>query len=88
MIKLFIKKTAARFGYEIHRKVTSMGLGYDLENEAEDSLRRVQPYAMLSRERLIALYQQVVHCERNSIAGDFVECGVWKGGAVALEVLN
>jgi hypothetical protein len=39
---------------------------------------------MLSDERLVTLYQQVVFCELHNIAGSFVECGVWKGGAVAL----
>lgn len=39
---------------------------------------------MLPRERLISLYDQVVFCERERIEGAFVECGVWKGGSVAL----
>jgi len=33
------------------------------------------------------LYQQVRYCEKNNIGGSFVECGVWKGGAVGLMAL-
>ncbi len=87
MIKHLLKKTAAQLGYEIQKKGSLRHLGYDFENEVTDLLHKVQPYTMLSRERLITLYQQVVHCEQNAIPGDFVECGVWKGGAVALMAL-
>ncbi|HXI69240.1 MAG TPA: TylF/MycF/NovP-related O-methyltransferase [Verrucomicrobiae bacterium] len=87
MIKRLIKKAVAQLGYEIQKKGASRSLGFDMENAAEELIRRVRAYTMLSRERLVTLYQQVVHCERNAIPGDFVECGVWKGGAVALMAL-
>jgi O-methyltransferase len=87
MIKKILKNTAAQLGYEIQKKAPLRELGYDLEGEAGELIHRVQPYTMLSRERLVTLYQQVIHCERNAIEGDFVECGVWKGGAVALMAL-
>jgi O-methyltransferase len=87
MIKRLLKQSVARLGYEIQKKGSSQCRGYDLENEVEDLIRKVRPYTMLSRERLITLYQQVVHCEQNAVMGDFVECGVWKGGAAALMAL-
>lgn len=87
MIKPALKKAVSRLGYEIRKTGGDRPLGYDLENEAEELIRRVQPYTMLSRERLLTLYQQVIHCERNAVSGDYVECGVWKGGAAALMAL-
>jgi len=39
---------------------------------------------MLSRHRLLALYDQARYCAMNRIPGAFVECGVWRGGAVAV----
>jgi O-methyltransferase len=42
---------------------------------------------MQNDERLITLFQQAVFCEKNEIPGAFVECGVWKGGAVGLMAL-
>jgi hypothetical protein len=42
---------------------------------------------MLPPSRLISLYHQVEFCEKNNISGAYVECGVWKGGAVGLMAL-
>ncbi|MCL2416546.1 MAG: TylF/MycF family methyltransferase [Bacteroidales bacterium] len=43
-----------------------------------------RPYTMTSIERMYALYQAVKHVVQNNIEGDFVECGVWKGGSAML----
>ena len=58
-----------------------------LETEIEEAIKIVRPYTMLPAVRLASLYRQVVFCERHEITGCFVECGVWKGGAVALMAL-
>lgn len=42
---------------------------------------------MVAEPGLFSLYQQAVFCESNDLRGDFVECGVWKGGAVGLMAL-
>jgi O-methyltransferase len=62
-------------------------LGYDLEDQAVPLMARVKGYTMLAPPPLITLYQQVAHCEKYGIEGEFVECGVWKGGAVGLMAL-
>lgn len=41
-------------------------------------------YTMTSVERMYALYNGVKYVLDNNIAGDFVECGVWKGGSAML----
>jgi hypothetical protein len=61
--------------------------GYELEEEAREAIRIVRAYTMLSYERLVTLYQQAAHCERAGVPGGFVECGTWKGGAVAVMAL-
>src|SRR5476649_2644826 len=43
-------------------------------------LRRYAPYTMTSIERQWALINAVEYLNGNKIAGDFVECGVWRGG--------
>lgn len=43
----------------------------------------VMPFTMTSPERIFALINAVVYVCDNNIAGDFVECGVWKGGSSA-----
>lgn len=43
-----------------------------------------QPYTMTSFERGLALYRSVRYLVENEVPGDFVECGVWRGGSVML----
>ena len=52
--------------------------------EAREIINKIMPYTMLSYPSLITLYQQAKWCELNLLPGNFVECGVWKGGAVGL----
>jgi|SRR5579864_561953 len=42
---------------------------------------------MTSVERLYALYKAVEYVVRADIPGDFVECGVWRGGSVMMMAL-
>lgn len=42
----------------------------------------VRPYTMTSIERVKCLYDCLEKIRINNIKGDFVECGVWKGGNV------
>lgn len=53
----------------------------DLSPEIQDTIERARPYTMTSPERLAALCLSVEHVVANSIAGAFVECGVWRGGS-------
>jgi len=84
VLKEFIRSVAGSFGYEIKKK---SGDSYDLETEANEAIHKVRSYTMLSRERIIALYNKVAFCEKHGLPGSFVECGVWKGGSVALMAL-
>jgi len=62
-------------------------LGYDFESEALELIGVVRGHTMTTVRRLITLYQQVRYCETMGVVGAFVECGVWKGGAVGLMAL-
>ena len=50
--------------------------------------QRVAPLTMTSVERVDALRQAVEHVHANAIAGDVVECGVWRGGSMAAVALT
>ena len=41
-------------------------------------------FTMLSPRRRLQLVQSVEHCIKNNIEGDFVEIGVWRGGAIMI----
>ena len=47
----------------------------------------VKPNTMLSQKGLLNILESIDLIHRNKIAGAFVECGVWKGGGVALAAL-
>ena len=70
-----------------HRDREARHRGYDFESEAREMIQLVRDHTMTTLPRLITLYQQVRYCETMGIAGAFVECGVWKGGAIGLMAL-
>lgn len=47
-----------------------------------------KPYTMTTTERLYALAEGVRFVVRANIPGDFVECGVWKGGSALMIALT
>jgi hypothetical protein len=51
--------------------------------ERED-ITAVRPFTMTSQERLVGLSRALDHLSKQRIAGDIVECGVWKGGSMLL----
>lgn len=60
----------------------------DLEPEFLKLSELVGPFTMTSTERRYALYKSVEHIATRNIPGDFVECGVWKGGSAMLAALT
>jgi O-methyltransferase len=48
---------------------------------------RCAAYTMTSLERMYALYEAVRHVVRAGVPGDFVECGVWRGGSSMLTAM-
>ncbi|MDG2243333.1 MAG: TylF/MycF/NovP-related O-methyltransferase [Rhodospirillaceae bacterium] len=49
--------------------------------------RVIADYTMLPIERLVDLYFTIIQLRRRQVAGDFVEFGVWKGGALGCMAL-
>lgn len=48
----------------------------------EEFLNIVKPHSMTSEERIYELFNSLEYIRINNINGDFVECGVWRGGNV------
>lgn len=94
-MKKLIQKFFNIFGYKINKiekgKYFYNGydkhLGYEFEDDANKLIYKVRNYTMLPHVNLLTLYEHVKYCEKYNIEGDFVECGVWKGGAVGLMAL-
>jgi hypothetical protein len=47
-------------------------------------IKKCLNYSMTNFERMWALVQSFHHVKQESLIGDFVECGVWKGGNIIL----
>ena len=78
-----VATVAARFGLQISR-LSSADQRLPIEASPHDAalIARLRPYSMTSAERLWSLLNAVRHVVNEAIPGDFVECGVWRGGSV------
>lgn len=56
----------------------------DMEKEFQTIWKEVHLYTMTSVERGYSLFKAVEYIVKNDIAGNLVECGVWKGGSCML----
>ena len=56
----------------------------DLDPEFEEVYQAVKKFTMTSVERLFSLYKAVEYVVKSELPGDFVECGVWRGGSMML----
>jgi hypothetical protein len=61
-----------------------MSFIFDLEPEFLEFYELCRGQTMTSIERMYALYTATRHVIGNRVPGDFVECGVWRGGSMML----
>lgn len=60
----------------------------DTEKEFLELKAKCLPHTMTSVDSLYYTYRAVKHVIANKIPGDFVECGVWKGGNTMMVALT
>ena len=60
----------------------------DMEKEFLKLAEKCMPYTMTSTERLYSVYKSTEYIIANNITGDFVECGVWKGGSAMMMIFT
>ena len=80
-MKRFIQKIFWRLGYELKYPAAPI---YVDKKVVESAKSIVDGYTMISNTCMISLADQVGYCNSRNIPGAFVECGVWKGGAVGV----
>jgi O-methyltransferase len=83
MIKRLVRRAINSFGYNLVRyhPADSTYPG-DFSKEQVEVIELVRPYTTTSPERIAALVSAVTYITENRIEGDFVECGVWRGGSI------
>lgn len=83
-----IQKLANLFGYTItHTKTSKVSL-IDNDEKFLKIYDKCKKYTMTSKQRMFALYKSVEYIIHSKTLGDFVECGVWKGGSAMLIALT
>lgn len=60
----------------------------DFDEQTTRIVNAVNEYTMTSPERIQALVNAVHYVVANNIEGDFVECGVWRGGSMMAAALT
>lgn len=86
-VKKIGNKIANRFGYKLVSKDSGWFRDWAVELTAVERdfikyIRKGQSVrlSMVSDQRLVATLKSCRYVVENDIAGDFVECGVWRGG--------
>ena len=89
MYKIFLrlrKSLLKKFGLKIV-PIENNSLNY-LYPEATDSeinlVETASKFSMTGHDRIFCLLRAIQHVDCNNLEGDFVECGVWKGGNLIL----
>ena len=89
-LKQFVRSSLNQIGLDV-TICRRGGFPYDFDGDHIEIIKRVKPFTMTSNERLFGLIDAVKYILKADIVGDFVECGVYKGGsimAIALALLR
>ena len=82
-MKRIIKYILKIFGLKIN-KIKKDVYPVDINNNFIEEYKMIEAYTATSIERVYALKSAITYIIKNKIKGDFVECGVWKGGSCML----
>ena len=61
---------------------------FDMDEEFQRIYEKTRAHTMTTMANMYALYKAVQYIAKNKIPGDFVECGVWKGGSAMIAALT
>lgn len=92
MAAKWLRRIAYRLGYDLSfRRLPqfdvrrrALGLPRDMGPAFADLYEKTADFTLTSPERMYALYGAVRYLVEGGIGGDFVECGVWRGGSCML----
>lgn len=80
-LKEFLRVSLKKIGYRLSKYTEN-----DIDDDTDfiEIFAKAKPYTMVSRERSYALYNAIKYIIKNNIPGDFIECGVWRGGSAMI----
>lgn len=77
MFKSLLLTVCKRVGYDL----VPIGPTRDMDTGFLPVYSACRPFTMTSAARMFALFKAVEYVVQTGIPGDFVECGVWRGGS-------
>ena len=80
-VRPVIKSISGAIGIKRSRSRAPQRLPSDFDEQTTRIFNAVNEYTMTSPECVQALIHAVRYVVANNIEGDFVECGVWRGGS-------
>lgn len=85
MMLNLINNTVKRFGYKIINDIDQEGIPLDIDDQKFREIYNLcKDYSICAVAPMFALYKSIEYLVKNKIEGDFVECGVYKGGSAML----
>ena len=83
--KKLVKKVFIIFGYRLF-KITKdeNNLPVEIEDNIKDIIKVCSKYSMTGEKRMYLLSEAIKEVKRQNLEGDFLECGIWKGGNIIL----
>lgn len=83
LVKRFVRRAFRSMGYEVRRVADiEPEVPPDMDEGTRELFNLVRPFTMTSSARVFALRQSIQYLLQHGIQGDFVECGVWRGGSM------
>lgn len=79
ILKKAIQGLLGKVGYRLQSTYDTV---LDVDAQFIEIMKRAKPFTLTTKERIYALYKATEYIIKAGIPGDFVECGVWKGGSV------
>jgi len=86
LIKIIVKKILSLFNLEIINKKfhPTKWIPIEINNKEIKIINHCKRYSMTGELRMSVLINLVKLIKKKKIQGDFVECGVWRGGNIIL----
>ena len=81
LIKILINKILGYLNYQI---IKSNHFKFPIEAEPEiiKIINICDQFSMTGKNRMYLLSQAIMNSKISNLEGDFVECGVWRGGGI------
>lgn len=87
--KKWINKLLSKTGYQLtSTQVDKFDSIIAADKRFLEIYETCRNYTMTSMPRCFALYQALEYVIKNNIPGDFVECGVWRGGSAMVMAMT